>query len=206
MPFVLDLVHQQWQRKVIVWVAGLLGLALLMASAPMSPESYLWHESIERIGVLLVLIGVIGRTWCSMYIGGSKLRHLVTEGPYSITRNPLYMFSAIATFGLGAQLGSMVFALLSAAATIAIFLLVIGHEERALAERFPAEYSLYKAQVPRFVPDFGGWQDAETISVRPALVYRTFWDATLFLFAIPVLKVLESVREALLTAPIFRIY
>lgn len=206
MPFVLDMVRQQWQRKIIVWIAVLLGLALLMATAPVSDEDALWHEAIERTGVLFIVIGILGRTWCSMYIGGSKLKRLVTEGPYSLTRNPLYVFSAIATFGLGAQLGSMMFALLWAAATIAIFLFVISHEERALSALFPVEYSLYKAQVPRFVPDFCGWRDAETLSVRPALVHRTFRDALLFLAAIPAVKGLESLREVLLAVPIFRFY
>jgi protein-S-isoprenylcysteine O-methyltransferase Ste14 len=148
MPIVFDLVGQQWQRKIIVLIVSFLGACLLMTSGSMSPEDNLWHEAIERGGVFFILTGIVGRTWCSMYIGGNKLRRLVTEGPYSLTRNPLYLFSAIASFGLGAQLGSIVFALLCAAATIAIFLIVIRHEERALAGLFPAEYTTYKAQVP----------------------------------------------------------
>lgn len=206
MPIVFDLVGQQWQRKIIVLIVALLGICLLMASGSVLPENNLWHEAIERGGVFFVLTGIVGRTWCSMYIGGHKLRRLVTEGPYSLTRNPLYLFSAIASFGLGAQLGSMVFALLCAVATIAIFLLVVSHEERTLAERFPVEYALYKAQVPRFIPAFRGWKDAEMISVRPALVHRTLRDALLFLIAIPGLKGLESLREVWLTTPFFRLY
>jgi protein-S-isoprenylcysteine O-methyltransferase Ste14 len=206
MPIVFDLVGQQWQRKIIVLVAALAGLGLFMASAPVFPEADIWHETIERGGVLFILAGIVGRTWCSMYIGGSKLRRLVTEGPYSVTRNPLYMFSAIAAFGLGAQLGSLVFALLCAAATIAIFLVVIRHEERALAERFPAEFAVYKARVPRLIPAFCRWQGVEEIAVRPAFVHRTFCDAMLFLFAIPALKGLESVRDAWPIAPLLRFW
>jgi protein-S-isoprenylcysteine O-methyltransferase Ste14 len=206
MPIMLDLVGRQWQRKIIVLIVALLGIGLLMASGSVSPEDNLWHEAIERGGVFFILTGIVGRTWCSMYIGGHKLRRLVTEGPYSLTRNPLYLFSAIASFGLGAQLGSIFFALLCTAATIAIFLIVIRHEERALAERFPTEYATYKAQVPRLVPSFCGWQDAEEIPVQPALVYRTFWDAMFFLLAIPALKGLEGLRDVWLVAPVFRFY
>jgi hypothetical protein len=90
--------------------------------------------------------------------------------------------------------------------TVAIFAMVIRHEERALAKRFPSDFALYKARVPRLAPDFRGWHDAEILAVRPALVHRTFWDATLFLLAVPVLKGLESVRDAVLTGPIFRLY
>lgn len=206
MPIILDLVTQQWQRKVIVLLFIMVGVALIMSSAPMSPEDNLWHEAIERSGVLFILIGIVGRTWCSMYIGGHKLSTLVTEGPYSVTRNPLYVFSAIAAFGLGAQLGSLVFALLCALATVAIFLLVIKHEERALAQRFPMEYQLYTSRVPRLIPAFGGWQDSDAILVRPSLVHRTFRDALLFLVAVPAIKGLEGLREIWLIAPLLRFY
>ncbi len=206
MAIALDLVGQQWQRKIIVGGAAIIGLTLLMAMRPASPENAYWHEAIERGGIILILVGILGRTWCSMYIGGHKLNRLITEGPYSVTRNPLYVFSAIAAFGLGAQLGSIVFALICGVATIAIFALVISHEERALATRFPAEFAHYKAMVPRFAPNFGGWQEADNLLVRPALVRRTFWDASLFLLAVPGLKALEGLRDASLLTPIFRLY
>jgi protein-S-isoprenylcysteine O-methyltransferase Ste14 len=206
MPIVFDLVGQQWQRKIIVLAAIAVGLAVLMAMRPVWPEGAYGHEALERFGILCILIGILGRTWCTMYIGGQKLNRLVTKGPYSVTRNPLYVFSAIAAFGLGAQLGSIVFALLCAAATIAVFVLVISHEERALAERFPAEFAVYKARVPRLMPAFCGWQDAETILVRPAAVHRTFRDATLFLVAAPGLKVLESLRDDWAIGPLFNLY
>jgi protein-S-isoprenylcysteine O-methyltransferase Ste14 len=206
MAIAFDLVGQQWQRKIIVVGAAAVGLAVLMAMQPASPEDGTWHEMVERSGIVFILIGILGRTWCAMYIGGNKLNRLVTEGPYSITRNPLYVFSAIAAFGLGAQLGSAVFALVCAAATIAIFALVISHEERALADRFPAEFARYRARVPRFAPNFRSWQEADTLLVRPALVRRTFFDATLFLLAAPALKGLESLRDAAHFDPLFRLY
>jgi protein-S-isoprenylcysteine O-methyltransferase Ste14 len=206
MAIAFDLVGQQWQRKIIVVAAAVVGVAVLIAMRPASPEGAYWHEAIERIGIVLILIGIIGRTWCAMYIGGNKLNRLVTEGPYSLTRNPLYVFSAIAAFGLGAQLGSVVFALICAAATLIIFALVISHEERALAERFPDEFTRYKARVPRLTPDFRRWQDAETILVRPTRVYRTFWDATLFLLAALAIKALEDLRDAALFPALFQLY
>ena len=60
--------------------------------------------------------------------------------------------------------------------------------------------------MPRLTPDFRGWQDAETLLVRPTLVYRTFWDATLFLLAALALKALEDLRDESLVAPLLRLY
>ncbi|MGB4295037.1 MAG: hypothetical protein WBJ16_05340 [Smithellaceae bacterium] len=42
------------------------------------------------MGAVLVGVASMGRLWCSLYIAGYKAEILVTEGPYSITRNPLY--------------------------------------------------------------------------------------------------------------------
>lgn len=206
MAIAFDLVGQQWQRKIIVIAAAAVGVAVLLSMRPVSAEDAFWHEAIERTGIVLIMLGIVGRTWCAMYIGGNKLNRLVTDGPYSLTRNPLYVFSAIAAFGLGAQLGSVVFALICAAATLVIFAVVIRHEERALTERFPDEFARYKARVPRLAPDFRGWQDAETLLVRPTLVYRTFWDATLFLFAALGLKALEDLRGSWGIEPLFSLY
>lgn len=206
MPIVFDLVGQQWQRKLIVLAVVVVGVFLIIASEPVSPEGNLWHEAIERSGILCILIGIVGRTWCSMYIGGNKLNSLVIDGPYSVSRNPLYLFSAIAAFGVGAQLGSLVFASLCAAATFAIFSVVVNHEERALAHRFPDEFALYRARVPRFLPNICQWHDAEAILVRPSLVHRTFRDALLFLLAVPGVRALDSLRDAGLIEPLFRLY
>ncbi len=206
MPIAFDLVGQQWQRKFMVVAAIAVGVVLLLTMQPASAEGEAWHEAVERTGMILILVGIVGRTWCTLYIGGNKLSRLVTDGPYSVTRNPLYLFSVICAFGVAAQLGSVVFALLCAAATIAIFMLVISHEERALAERFPDEFSRYKARVPRLFPAIHRWHDAETLLVRPTLVYRTFRDALLFLLAALALKGLEGLRDSAIIAPLFRLY
>ncbi len=64
-----------------------------------------------------------------------------------------------------------------------------------MAARFRAEFALYKTRVPRLMPELCRWQDADEILVRPVLVYRTFWDAMLFLAAAPALRGLEALRD-----------
>ncbi len=54
------------------------------------------------------MLGIGGRLWSILYVGGKKSAELVRTGPYSITRNPLYLFSCVAAAGAGAQMGSYV--------------------------------------------------------------------------------------------------
>src|SRR5690242_2552426 len=64
-------------------------------------EGGFWDTTFEVISFLLLLVGAIGRVWVAAYISGRKTVELVTDGPYSITRNPLYFFSFIAYVGAG---------------------------------------------------------------------------------------------------------
>ncbi len=77
------------------------------------PGLGLWMELIFfSIGLILVAIGSIGRLWCMLYISGHKTKTLITTGPYSLCRNPLYCFSFIGTIGLGFSAESLVVTLL----------------------------------------------------------------------------------------------
>ena len=63
---------------------------------------------IEWFGIFAIILCIFGRTWTSLYIGGRKNRALLTKGPYSVVRNPLYVFSILGAAGAGAQLGSVI--------------------------------------------------------------------------------------------------
>jgi protein-S-isoprenylcysteine O-methyltransferase Ste14 len=82
------------------------------------------------------VIAILGRAWSTRYIGERKANLLVTEGPYSVSRNPLYLFSF-----LGAQTGSLLIAIF-AAGTVPIFRPVIKREEAAPQILFGETYTV----------------------------------------------------------------
>lgn len=154
-----------------------------------------FYALIWMLGLVLILVCITGRTWCTLYIGGLKKRQLVTLGPYSVTRNPLYVFTIVGAAGIGAQTGSVLTALLAGGFALAVFTIVVGREEGFLAAAFGDEFAGYAARVPRFLPDPAQWQEADELVVRPRLVRRTFLDACVFLLAAPLTALMDWVRD-----------
>ncbi len=63
-------------------------------------------ESLQMsiLGFVLVVFGSFGRIWASLYIEGNKTKNLITAGPFSMVRNPLYFFSLIMLIGFSLAL------------------------------------------------------------------------------------------------------
>jgi len=173
---------------------------------PAWPDDGIVHEGIEWVGNCLLLLCVLGRGWCTMYIGGRKKAELVQNGPYSLSRNPLYVFSVIGCAGIGARAGSLTAVVLLALACYAVFAIVVQKEERFLSEKFGAAYDKYKNRVPRFWPRFSVWQDREVIETTPRLVLLSVRDAVLFYLAIPGLEIIETLHEHGTLPVLFRLF
>lgn len=191
----VDLVALQRTRKAVLLVAILLGVGFLLFGTSTWQSGTFMHETIEWVGIVLITIAIIGRTWCALYIGGRKAQVLADTGPYSICRNPLYVFSILGGAGVGAQLGSMVMTLVGGLMAWFVFLLVVRKEEEALATLLGPAYEAYVQRVPRFLPDFSLWRDVDNLTVRPSLIVMTFLDALVFLLSIPLAEGIEYLHD-----------
>lgn len=185
--------YQSMRRLTLaVLVAGL--LAVLLFGQSMFPPETTVHEAIEMFGILLIFLGIIGRLWSTLYIGGRKAEEVVAGGPYSITRNPLYVFSSMAAAGVGAQIGSFTamigFGLVCAAA----FHVVILREERFLKKAMGAPYEAYLKRVPRFFPNLSLYEEGNTGAFRPKLLLTTLLDGLVFLVAVPFFEIIDTAQ------------
>ncbi|WP_436642279.1 methyltransferase family protein [Microbaculum sp. FT89] len=185
----------QRRRKWTLLVLLVAAIGGLLVTESTWPSGSFAHEAIEYFGIGLLLLCVLGRAWCTIYIGGRKKAELVQEGPYSVSRNPLYVFSFIGAAGVGAAAGSVVTTLLAALACYAVFAVVVGKEEQFLADRFGATYDAYRARVPRFWPRFSAWKDVDTVETNPRLVLTSFGDGLFFFLAIPLVESIEFLHE-----------
>lgn len=190
----MNIATVQTVRKIVLFVAITLGVFIFAVTNSRYPSGETAHEMIEWIGIVLIVVCILGRTWASLYIGGRKIDELVTTGPYSMMRNPLYSFSFLGAAGAGAQTGSLVLALICGALAYIVFYVVVLQEEKLLLERYGEKYRAFMTRVPRFLPNPRLWQDEQTLTIRPPRVLMTFADALVFLLAVPLAEGFEYLQ------------
>lgn len=188
----LQLATIQKLRKVAIAIALIGLLALSVVSQSIGGIDSRWHESVEAVGLAAIIFSIVGRAWCTLYIGGRKKAEIVDRGPYSISRNPLYVFSFVGAFGMGAQSGSLVIAAAFVVAAVLVFHLTVRREEAFLLREFGQSYADYLARTPRFWPHFSLWRDADELTIRPSLFLLTIRDGLVFLLAIPLFELIDA--------------
>lgn len=199
-----DLGRVQRVRKIVMGV----GILAVLAVAVLTRSSWgenAFHEGFEAFGLGLIAVCIVGRAWCSLYIGGRKKDEIVDRGPYSISRNPLYVFSFIGAFGVGAQTGSVSLALLFLLVTIAVFWFTVQREEAWLSEAFGRTYTDYVARTPRFGPDFTKWRDEGTLEIRPRFFLTTLRDGLVFILAVPLFESVDYLQNIGWLGPLLRL-
>ena len=180
---------------------SVLGVALLAAVTLAAVSTTWWgdgrvHEGIEAFGLGAIVISIVGRAWCSLYIGGRKKAEIVSTGPYSLSRNPLYVFSYAGAFGVGAQTGSVTISVLFVVIAVAVFRMTIAKEEAWLSAEFGQPYEAYMARTPRCGPAFSKWRDEDELNIRPRFFLTTLRDGLVFLAAIPVFEGIELAQQS----------
>lgn len=191
----INLTSVQSIRKGVLFAFIVAGIGFVLVGGSRWPSGSFLHEGIEFLGLALIVLCICGRMLSTLYIGGRKIEKLVTDGPYSAVRNPLYSLSIVGAAGAGAQLGSITLALATGAVAWLVFLLVVLKEEQVLLGRFGKTYEEYVARVPRLLPDFSLWREAEKVEVNPRLVRITALDASIFLLSIPLAEGFEYLHD-----------
>ena len=121
-------------------------------------------ESLQMsiLGFVLVVFGSFGRIWASLYIEGNKTKNLITAGPFSMVRNPLYFFSLIMLIGFSLALKAIYLPL----ALLLIFALfhvpTIANEEKKLQDIHGEKFNSYVKSTPRLIPNIFKYKKTKT--------------------------------------------
>jgi protein-S-isoprenylcysteine O-methyltransferase Ste14 len=181
-------------RGRISWIV-VSGLLIILVFTRTRFESDVVKTLLNDAGLLLVAIGAFGRIWSSIYISGYKTEVLIALGPYSMVRNPLYIFSFLAVLGIAAASQNGLFL----AAIIGAFLLyypfVVLNEEDELRVAHGDRFERYRKDTPCFIPNFRKFRQPEKYEINVPAYSRAFLDAIWFFvayIAVDILKFLQA--------------
>ena len=136
------------------------------------------HSPYYPLGLLMLMFGELIRIWAVSYAGGKTRTRkvgapeLCTSGPYSFTRNPLYlgnMFMYIAISNIAGAPNLIL--MISTVFTFFIiqYTFIVSLEEETLTTLFGEQYINYKKHVPAIFPRLRPWNGGGTAKRRPIL-------------------------------------
>jgi protein-S-isoprenylcysteine O-methyltransferase Ste14 len=113
--------------------------------------AYFSHPNLKSLamGLPVSMGGLALRAWAAGHL--AKNQRLATSGPYSFTRNPLYLGTLITALGLAAASRSAGLALLFTTLFLLVYLPAIELEEQHLRAILPG-YDAFAERVPLLVP------------------------------------------------------
>jgi protein-S-isoprenylcysteine O-methyltransferase Ste14 len=176
-------------------------------------SSSLWEDKAPFVtsllfflGAFLVGIASMGRLWCSVYIAGYKKGHLVTQGPYSMCRNPLYFFSLVGGLGVGFASETLLIPLLILIAFVGYYPFVIKSEEAEMIKLHKNEYENYLKSVPVFFPKISLLSEPQEYTVKPIIFRQHMFDTLLFIWLLGIMVVLQELHELKIIPALFKTF
>jgi protein-S-isoprenylcysteine O-methyltransferase Ste14 len=115
------------------------------------------REGLVLVADIIATAGLAYSVWGLAYLRRSfsiipEARRLVTGGPYSLSRHPVYLGEVVAAIGVNLATAGWLGAL-AIVYFVTAELLRIRFEERVLAQAFPDQYPAYAQRVPRYFPN-----------------------------------------------------
>lgn len=186
----------QKKRIAALWLISTAALALIAFSGPLWSDADGIHEAIETTGLVLVFLAILGRLWSILFIGAKKNEELVTIGPYSMTRNPLYFFSLTGIAGIGLMFGSLVLTVAMTAAFSIVFHYTSLREAAFLKGKFGGIYDAYAERTPLILPNPALYRSPAEVTFSQRALKTTFFDCLFFLALFPLIEGIEYLQAS----------
>ena len=183
--------------RLTAWL--LLGLLALVAVSRRPGFDGIAGGVLVFAGFACVVCAALGRIWTSLFIAGSKDRHLVTIGPYSTLRHPLYALSMLAMLGLGLSTRSLLVTMVLLAVFAVVYAVAIRAEDALLRRLHPVAFEHYASTVRALRPVWSAYAVPATLQVQPRVLWKAFLDAGAMLGFWALLMAADALQRAGLT-------
>jgi protein-S-isoprenylcysteine O-methyltransferase Ste14 len=148
----------RWGRFAGIRVVIILVFLLLVRDKALKGHTTIHNPWLQGIGLAVFLLGLALAIWARVYLGrnwGMPMSQkadpeLVTTGPYSRVRHPIY--SGIILAMIGTTIAVDVYWLVAVVILGAYFVYSASMEERFMADRFPDSYPEYKRSTKMLIP------------------------------------------------------
>jgi protein-S-isoprenylcysteine O-methyltransferase Ste14 len=141
-------------------------IAVDLFIVPSRPRDILNPTDVLAMSSLaLIAVGLLIRAWAAGML--RKQKQLATTGPYAWVRHPLYFGSFLMMIGFGVIIHDPLTLWVVAGPLVWLYWQTIRSEEQRVAKYFAADWAVYSAKVPRFIPyrlvrpTFGEWSLAQ---------------------------------------------
>jgi len=186
------------KKRKILYTTNVLLYSVVFASCCLFKHPRTWqltYRLIEILGYIVIVAGTLGRLWFGIYLFGRKSKELCRSGPYSICRNPLYIFSFITGMGVAAQCHNIAVMGVFASIFWGYYYFVIKAEEKGLATLFGNEYGDYCKAVPRIIPRLHQYRTPEMILVPIQAFFRALVKSVGPALLVAAAQLIEIVKE-----------
>jgi protein-S-isoprenylcysteine O-methyltransferase Ste14 len=158
------------------------------------------------LGILLVGFATASRLWASVYHAGYKVNTLLTEGPYSMCRTPMYFCNALGAFGAALTSWTLSLPALLVAGLALYYPFVVRREEWSLRRQHGQVYEEYRRRTPAFLPDWRRLREPEKYTTRIRLFRRKMVDSCAPFAAVAVIHVIQTLHLHGLLPQLFQLY
>ena len=183
------------KRVMVSRIFAVLVILLVIFTASSFKDGSLADILFESIGLFLLSVCAAGRLWALLYISGHKTHEVIADGPYSIVRHPLYLFSFIGAIGIGLASENLLVLATLVIFYLAYYPLTILSEERTLTEKFGQGYIDYAKRTPRILPKLSLYKSPSQVVISADMFFKNIVIGMWFIWIYILLHLIETLQQ-----------
>jgi protein-S-isoprenylcysteine O-methyltransferase Ste14 len=182
-------------RLIVSRIFAILVILVILFTESSFKQGNLPDMLCESFGLFLLSVCTAGRLWALLYISGRKTHEVICDGPYSIVRHPLYLFSFIGAIGIGLASENLLVLALLMIFYLSYYPLTIFSEEKVLTDKFAQAYIDYMQKTPRFIPKLSLYKSPQQFIVNGDIFLRNLVDGMWFIWIYILLQFIEMLQQ-----------